>query len=675
MLPQVSVIIPVYNSVDYVRDAIRSVRDQTIDPAAVEILAVDDGSDDGSAEVLAELAAEEPRLTVITQENSGTPGGGRNPAIGRARGEFLFFLDSDDLLTPDALRRMVETAQEQDSDVVLGRMRSTDDRHAPSSMFGRTVLDADLVRDKVFNTLGPTKLIRRSLVERLGLRFPTDQRVGEDQPFMAAVYLNARKISVLADMDYYLIRHREDGSNLTLQTLTSADQVEIAVRLAREVEKHTEPGKRRDALLKRPFGWSMKRALDSRWSALDRAEQARLAETFRTEAGHLYTDGLRRGLEADVRILLDLLMADDLDAVAAYSDHVASKPPRRLRFEDGAFRLLLPEDLRARVPAEALVVEAPTIKVRLEDVQVHGQAVQVSATVRIPSLEGGPDGLGLRLRRRDSEDVEDLEVLTEDLDPRSGSTAVTARHEGPGRGIWDVFVVVRFGDHVEERRLGADRSRMLPPEGVSNLAEAPAPRDRLLAYYTQGPGNLSFDCGAVLHRDLGAARVLGLTLDMDARPTLLVATTGAPRRDDEYFAHLEGVPQHGGRQLLPATRLGERLVGLRLPLTEDMVGATARITAVLGGPAVPLPVSSTEHWPVRAAGYGLTLTPEGALVVTASDEGSRQQRSFPGMAPPARRRVTAGTGWGRRVAPVVKRAPVVGPVLTRAVRAIRDRRS
>src|SRR5699024_3005474 len=119
MAPKVSVIIPVFNSIDYVREAIQSVRDQTIDPGAVEIIAIDDGSTDGSDAVLAELAAEDPRLTVLTQENSGTAGGGRNPGISRATGEFIFFLDSDDRLTHDALRRMVEVAESEGSDVVL----------------------------------------------------------------------------------------------------------------------------------------------------------------------------------------------------------------------------------------------------------------------------------------------------------------------------------------------------------------------------------------------------------------------------------------------------------------------------------------------------------------------------------------------------------------------------
>lgn len=673
MTPQVSVIIPVYNSVHYVREAIRSVREQTIDPEALEILAVDDGSTDGSGEILAELAAEDSRITVITQENSGTPGGGRNPAIGRAVGEFLFFLDSDDRLTPDALRRMVEVASAEESDVVLGKMTSTDKRQAPGTMFRRTVLDADLVTHKVFNTLGPTKLIRREIVERLDLRFAEDQKVGEDQPFMAAVYLNARKISILADMDYYVIRHRTDGSNLTLVKQSSASQVAIAVRLSQVIERYTDPGELRDALLKRPMGWSMQRALDSRWLDLDRAEQQRLAEIFRSAVGHLYTEGVRRVIEDDIRIEMDLLTAGDLDGLQAYASYLADGPTQRIGFRDGEFRRQVPADLLPLVPASELVVAPPKMTCRLEDVQVQGQRVRVAATVRIPGLDGAPDALGLRASHRGVDDVVDFAVDTEDLAAGARSFAVSGTHEGLERGLWDLFVVVRFGEFEKQIRLGAARARSIEPEGASNLDEDPAPRDRVIAYFTDGPGNLSIDRGAVKHQNLIVARALGLTLDENGRAVMLVATTSAPSLQDEFFAYIDGVPQHSGRQLLPVTRLGELLVGLRLPITAQMIGATVTVTAVLGGARTTLRASGTEFWPARAADFGLSVDEEGALHVTVPGQSGRNRLPLPTFDPgtPEPRR----TGMRDRAASVVKGAPVVGPALTRVVHRIRDGRS
>lgn len=671
MTPQVSVIVPVFNSVDYVRDAVQSVRDQTIDPGAVEILAVDDGSTDGSAEVLAELAAEDARMTVITQENSGTPGGGRNPAIGRARGEFLFFLDSDDRLTPDALRTMVQTAQDEGSDVVLGKLGSSDGRNVPTSMFTRTVLDADLVEDKVFHTLGPTKLIRRELIERLGLRFPEDQKIGEDQPFMAAVYLSARKVSILADKVYYVIRHREDGSNLTLTARTAESQLTMAVRLAEAIAEHTEPGELRDALLKRPFGWTMKRALDSRWTSLDRAEQSRLAEVFRTDLAPLYTDGVRAVIEVDIRAQLDLLRAGDLDGLQAYCEHLAAGAPRRIGWQDGEFVRRLPAELEPLVPPRDRVVASPKMTCRLEDVRLEGTALTVAASVRIPDLDGAPEELGLRARLRGQDEVQELRTTAQDLTPGGRSFAITAEHDGLPRGIWDLFAVVRFGDREKQIRLGADRARTIPPEGVSNLGGDLPAQERMLAYFTQGPGNLSIDSGNVLHPHLAGARALGLVPDENGRALLLVQLTAAPRAGDEFFAHLSGIPQHGGRQLLPAQQLGDRLLGLRLPVGAREVGATLTFTSVLGGASAPLPAAGAEHWPARATGFGLSRTEEGGLLVTSPTESGRDRRPLPGL----RTSPAASTSLRQRMVPAVKAVPVLGPALTRAVRTVRGRRA
>ena len=98
MAPFVSVIIPVYNAEKYLRECLDSVVNQTL--RDIEIICVDDGSTDSSPAVLAEYAARDSRVRVLTQENAGV-GPARNAGIRAARGEFVAFLDPDDLL-PDA---------------------------------------------------------------------------------------------------------------------------------------------------------------------------------------------------------------------------------------------------------------------------------------------------------------------------------------------------------------------------------------------------------------------------------------------------------------------------------------------------------------------------------------------------------------------------------------------
>jgi glycosyltransferase involved in cell wall biosynthesis len=99
--PAISVVMPVFNGAGYLARAVASVRRQTF--ADWELLAVDDGSGDGSPEILAALAAEEPRLRLFRRERNGGPAAARNLALRHARGWLIAYLDCDDEYYPDYL--------------------------------------------------------------------------------------------------------------------------------------------------------------------------------------------------------------------------------------------------------------------------------------------------------------------------------------------------------------------------------------------------------------------------------------------------------------------------------------------------------------------------------------------------------------------------------------------
>lgn len=103
MEPLVSVIIPVYNVLPYLREALDSVINQTY--KNLEILIVDDGSTDGSEDVCDEYLSD-PRVIVIHQENKGLSGA-RNTGLDRMTGEYVAFLDSDDAFTPEMIEKML----------------------------------------------------------------------------------------------------------------------------------------------------------------------------------------------------------------------------------------------------------------------------------------------------------------------------------------------------------------------------------------------------------------------------------------------------------------------------------------------------------------------------------------------------------------------------------------
>ena len=104
--PVISVIIPVYNAERYLRECLTSLVNQTF--RAYEIIAVNDGSTDGSLAILRHFQKDWPQLRVIDQENGGVSAA-RNVGMAAARGEYLGFMDADDTVAPNYLERLYRT--------------------------------------------------------------------------------------------------------------------------------------------------------------------------------------------------------------------------------------------------------------------------------------------------------------------------------------------------------------------------------------------------------------------------------------------------------------------------------------------------------------------------------------------------------------------------------------
>jgi glycosyltransferase involved in cell wall biosynthesis len=250
--PDVSVIIGAYEAMPYLVDCLASVEAQTIDPGRVEIIAVDDGSTDGTGEYLEEFAARAAMpVTVIRQENSGGPSGPRNVGLGRAAGRYVFFLDADDRLGAEALERMVATADRNGTDVVLGRVEGVN-RTAPKSMWHETLERTDVFSSNIKFTLSAQKLFRRELIERHGMRFDESLRTGEDALFTMEAYLRADGISVIADYTCYYLVGREDGKHVT-KSGSYTLRFDSARALMELIARMVPAGPRRDTLLVRPF--------------------------------------------------------------------------------------------------------------------------------------------------------------------------------------------------------------------------------------------------------------------------------------------------------------------------------------------------------------------------------------------------------------------------------------
>ncbi|WP_328538775.1 glycosyltransferase family 2 protein [Streptomyces sp. NBC_00344] len=250
--PDVTVIVGAYEAMPYLVKCLESVEAQTLGADRIEIVAVDDGSTDGTGEYLEEFAARSAIATrVVRQENSGGPSGPRNVGLALARGRYVFFLDADDYFGEEALERMVAMGDRAGTDVVLGKVVGVN-RGAPKSMWKQTVERADLFTSQIKFTLSAQKLFRRELLVRLGMEFDEGLRTGEDALFTMEAYLRGNGVSIVADYTCYYLVGRDDGKHVT-KSGSYVLRFDSARALMGLIAEHVEPGKRRDQLMMRPF--------------------------------------------------------------------------------------------------------------------------------------------------------------------------------------------------------------------------------------------------------------------------------------------------------------------------------------------------------------------------------------------------------------------------------------
>ncbi|CAM5630873.1 hypothetical protein SMICM304S_11780 [Streptomyces microflavus] len=233
--PDVTVVVAVYNTMPYLTECLNSLVGQSIGVERLQVIAVDDGSTDDSGPELDRFAERYPgTVTVLHQENSGGPAAPGNRALELATGRFVYFIGSDDYLGEEALERMVACADANESDVVIGKMVGTNGRYVHQKLYTGDRPEVSLYDSELPYTLANTKLFRRELVEKHGLRFPEDLPVGSDQPFTIEACVRARRISVLSDYTYYYAVKRGDSSNITYR----ADHL-ARLRCTARIMEHT----------------------------------------------------------------------------------------------------------------------------------------------------------------------------------------------------------------------------------------------------------------------------------------------------------------------------------------------------------------------------------------------------------------------------------------------------
>src|SRR6478672_1070804 len=162
-----SIVVPCYRVEDFLDECLISLRFQ--DYREVEIIVVDDGSPDRSGEIARRHARRDLRVRVVTRENGGLSAA-RNTGIDHARGEFLTFVDSDDVVSPDAYTSAIEALRTSGSDFVVAHYdRLENKKHVPAGVWIRAAhgrrrlgVDLDSYPEAMVNAVAWSKTYRRT---------------------------------------------------------------------------------------------------------------------------------------------------------------------------------------------------------------------------------------------------------------------------------------------------------------------------------------------------------------------------------------------------------------------------------------------------------------------------------------------------------------------------------
>jgi len=205
--PKVSVIIPVYNTEDYVQDALLSIMEQSLEE--IQIIVINDGSTDNSLQMVSRLAEQDSRIEVFSQPNKGLSEA-RNAGLDHSFGKYVYFMDSDDLLEKDTLLICYEKCEKEQLDFVFFdaesfsddgqqldsfydyiRAKFVEDRIYEGTEILRILLDKGIYKASVcFN------LINRNFLNSIDLKFYPGI-IHEDELFTGLQYISAKRVGCI----------------------------------------------------------------------------------------------------------------------------------------------------------------------------------------------------------------------------------------------------------------------------------------------------------------------------------------------------------------------------------------------------------------------------------------------------------------------------------------------
>ena len=236
-MPEISVIVPVYNVENYLKECLDSLVNQSF--TDIEIICVDDGATDKSPDILKEYADKDERIKIISQKNQGLAAS-RNNGLKEACGKYIYFLDSDDYIDLKALEKLHNNAVLNKSEIVLFKFQTFDNNRNIHKRGVEFRIDDEFgdidynnftfsyknAKRHVLNSAFSAclKLYRKDFIDSIeGFDFPVGLNF-EDIPTHVKVMLNASRISFVPEFLYY---YRSNPDSILNSTANGFDMFEI----------------------------------------------------------------------------------------------------------------------------------------------------------------------------------------------------------------------------------------------------------------------------------------------------------------------------------------------------------------------------------------------------------------------------------------------------------------
>jgi CDP-glycerol glycerophosphotransferase len=217
--PQISVVLPVFNGAEYLQACLDSILQQSF--SDIEVIAVNGGSDEKAVREILDRGAEQDHRLRVVHEGKIGPGRARNTGVENARGEYLWFVDADDLLPPDSLRAVAVAARLHMPDVLVtdfeyllpgGNSKPSPGKEIIAAAAGANYTLAQKPELLDLTMTSWSKVVRREFFISTGIKFAPG--IHEDVPITCALLLDANHISVLDRVCYYY-RQRRRGAFMT----------------------------------------------------------------------------------------------------------------------------------------------------------------------------------------------------------------------------------------------------------------------------------------------------------------------------------------------------------------------------------------------------------------------------------------------------------------------------